>query len=163
LISVTSKRKEGTTFFIYLPALKTTQALEQPDSTVKQLNRAAKILVMDDEPMVLEVASSMIKLLGHKVVLASEGEEAVAKYEAAMQSAEPFDAVVLDLTIRGGLGGAEAMQRLQKIHPEVKAVVSSGYAVSDAVTKYRDHGFLAFLNKPYNLEGLRKVLDGVLN
>ncbi len=83
-------------------------------------------------------------------------------YQAAKESGKPFDVVILDLTIRGGMGGVDTVQKLREIDPDVKAVVSSGYSDDDAVSEYQKHGFRAFLKKPYDLEELRTILDTLL-
>lgn len=163
LITVSSVLGEGSTFCLYLPASKKSHQQDQPHPVVSKPPRMGRVLIMDDEPMVLEVASEMIKMLGHQVDLAINGDDAVAKYQVAIELGSPFDAVILDLTVRGGLGGAETVGKLAAIDPEVKAVVSSGYADSAIVANFKDHGFKAFLNKPYSVEGLQGVLQALLN
>lgn len=91
------------------------------------------------------------------------GEEAVEKYEKARQAGKAYDIVILDLTIRGGMGGAEAVRKLREMDDNVKAVVSSGYSDDAVISHYRERGFLAFLKKPYKMEDLRKVLNTLLN
>jgi CheY-like chemotaxis protein len=117
---------------------------------------------MDDEAIVRSVARQLLTALGHEVDLAERGETALEKYRAAREAGRPFDIVILDLTIRGGMGGAETVRRLLEIDPGVKAVVSSGYS-DDAVTAaFREHGFSAFLKKPYRLEDLKAALAALL-
>ena len=117
---------------------------------------------MDDEQIIRNVAGELIRTLGHDVDFAVHGEEAIAKYEQARISGRPFDVVILDLTIRGGMGGAETMQRLSKIDPAVKAVVSSGYSDDSITSNHFEHGFMAFLKKPYNVGDLQGTLDMLL-
>jgi PAS domain S-box-containing protein len=160
-LEVRSEVGTGTTFVIRLPA-----APEAPGERARQRSSPAtlggRILLMDDDEMVRTVAGELLQALGHGVDFAAHGEEALAKFREARESGRPFDAVILDLTIRGGMGGAETLRRLLEIDPAVKAVVSSGYS-DDAVTStYRDHGFRAFLKKPYRLEELRETLDSLL-
>jgi len=117
---------------------------------------------MDDDPMICKVAGAMLKSFGHEVEFAAAGEEAILKYQGAMDSEKPFDIAILDLTIRGGLGGEETVRLLAKIDPDLKAVVSSGYAENDILANFQDYGFSASLNKPYTLSGLQDVLRKVL-
>ncbi len=117
---------------------------------------------MDDEEIVRRVAGHMIAGLGYEVDFAETGEEAVEKYGGAKSGARPFDAVILDLTVRGGMGGKDTLRRLLEIDPSVRAVVSSGYSADDIVAQYRGHGFRAVLSKPYQLEQLGCVLQDVL-
>ena len=162
LINVASSPGQGTAFFFYLPASETSTTLNRVMPESNELPRHGRILVMDDEPMVCQVAGALITMLGYQVDFAVNGEEAVTKYRTAMQSGNPFNAVILDLTVRGGTGGEEAVRQLAAIDPEVKAVVSSGYADNAIVANYRDYGFTAFLNKPYTVDELENVLKTVL-
>lgn len=156
-------RPGETTFFIYLPASVPGQVQAQAKPKQNVLSRQGRILVMDDEPMIRQVAGALLDILGHEAEFAVNGQEALAKYKAAMRAGKPFDAVILDLTIRGGTGGEEAVKMLAAIDPGVKAVVSSGYADSAIVANYRDYGFFSFLSKPYNLDGLSDVLREIFD
>jgi PAS domain S-box-containing protein len=165
LIKVLSSPGAGSTFFIYLPASEPIRTLERPpllEPAPELPARPGRILVMDDEEMIRAVAGAMIKSLGHRVEFAVNGEEAVARYQETLRLGEPFDGVILDLTIRGGFGGEETLQRILALDPGVKAVVSSGYADNPIVANYREYGFSAVLNKPYTLNGLRNVLNELL-
>jgi len=117
---------------------------------------------MDDEELVRKVAYELLTGLGHSVDLAERGEEAAEKYREAKSAGTPFDIVILDLTIRGGMGGAEAMRQLREFDPGVKAIVSSGYSDDAVVANYREHGFAAFLKKPYDLTVLQATLNEML-
>ena len=124
-----------------------------------------RILVMDDEDHIRELAQEMLSTLGQEVDVAAHGEEAVRKYRQAADAGRPFDAVILDYTIRGGMGGAESIKLLREVDPGVKAVVSSGYLDDTTLMNHRRSGFIGFLKKPYDIEELRKTLkelhDGV--
>ena len=121
-----------------------------------------KILVMDDEEMILDVLEQMLTLAGYQPVSAGNGEEALRLFEQARTDGEPFDAVLLDLTVRGGMGGKETMEALLKIDPGIKAIVSSGYVEDPVVKHYRDFGFSAAAAKPYDLRNLERTLADIL-
>jgi len=162
-VEVVSEVGKGSTFTIYLPAAdseRPADVAEKPETI--SCGRTCRILLMDDEEMVRKVAYQLLTGLTHEVELAEHGEEAIDKYRQAKAAGRPFDVVILDLTIRGGMGGAEAMRRLREIDPGVKAIVSSGYSDDDVVANYREHGFAAFLKKPYDLTGLRTTLKELL-
>jgi two-component system, cell cycle sensor histidine kinase and response regulator CckA len=163
LIEVSSEVGKGTTFHVYLPA---TPAPVKNEQQVRQATAAAgrtgKVLVMDDEPFIRDVAGELLALLGHTVEFAVHGGEAIDKYVAARRSGKPFDVVILDLTIRGGMGGAETIQRLLKIDPGVKAIVSSGYSDDANMANFQEQGFKAVLKKPYDADQLQRVLNAVL-
>lgn len=164
LIEVKSEVGKGTTFSIYLPAFAAVEKVEpfQPTDVVLPL-RTGKVLVMDDEPVIRDVARDLIQALGHEVECSAHGEEAINKYRNANQAGKPFDLVILDLTIRGGIGGAETIRRLMEIDPGVNAIASSGYSDDDNVQNHRNQGFKAFLKKPYNVDELQEVLNKTLN
>lgn len=163
MIDVKSEMGKGSTFSIYLPALDTEEQIIHPAPEAVTAIRKGTILVMDDEKMIRDIAGVMIKALGHRVELALNGEEAIDKYREALSSGRRFDIVILDLTIRGSMGGEETMLRLLEIDPDVKAIVSSGYADSSTISEYTKCGFKACLAKPYQVGTLRNMLDGLLN
>jgi CheY-like chemotaxis protein len=118
---------------------------------------------MDDEEMIINMAGRILARLGYESAFARNGSEAVALYEEALNTEQPFDAVVLDLTVRGGMGGEEAMHHLLDIDPQVKVIVSSGYSDSPVMQDYKKYGFSAAAGKPYSLIELSQALDHVLN
>jgi two-component system cell cycle sensor histidine kinase/response regulator CckA len=160
-ILVTSELGKGSLFTIYLPASSAAQELvtEYRAGTASQ---KCRILVMDDDAVVRDVAVALLTELGHEVEIAEHGEAAIEKYRKAMGSGKPFDLVILDLTVRGGMGGSETIQKLQAIHPNVKAIVSSGYSDDTALSSYREQGFRAFMKKPYTMQELKDTLDALL-
>ncbi len=161
VLDVASEGGRGTTFFIYLPAVEA--AKETPAvPPVPAFAGRANILVMDDEELLRNIAGEMIAALGHDVDVAENGEAAIRKYLAAREAGRPFDIVILDLTIRGGMGGAETIQRLAEIDPGVRAIVSSGYSDDAVIADYRQFGFRARMTKPYKLEALRDTLNSLL-
>jgi two-component system cell cycle sensor histidine kinase/response regulator CckA len=121
----------------------------------------SRILVMDDEEIIQDVLSTMLDFLGYEAHVVSDGAEAIDRYSKAMESGEPFAAVIIDLTIPGGMGGKEAVHHLRAIDPNVRVIVSSGYSSDPAVTNYRDHGFSAAISKPFKLEDLKKAVQEV--
>ncbi len=159
-IKVISEVGRGTKFAIYLPAAKGRK--KEPSGKLDVLKGMGKILIMDDEKSVREIAGEMLVHLGYTVEFASDGAEAIEKYTKSSKSGEPFDAVVLDLTIPGGLGGLEAQKNLLEFDPEVKAIVSSGYSNDPVMAKYEEYGFKGVVTKPYNMEELSKTLRRVI-
>ena len=108
------------------------------------------------------MTGEILRSLGHEVECVDRGEAAVAQYRTAMVQGRPFDIVILDLTIRGGMGGAEAIKELLKIDPHVKAVMSSGYYEDASLSKYHKQGFSAILRKPFTVEDLQSTLNKLL-
>ena len=160
-ISVESKLEEGSTFHVYLPA-SDQKIMQQPQEITELLSGTGKILVMDDEAMVREVLGMMLLTLGYEAKFAKDGVEAIEMFSQAQGSAEPFAAVILDLTVPGGMGGKEALERLLKIDPQVKAMVSSGYFDDPIMADFQKHGFVGVIAKPYKVAELGKVLNKVL-
>ena len=160
-ISVASEVGKGTTVDIYLPAARTHTAAARDGGSGASEGKG-RILLMDDERDIREATGEVLGVLGYEVEYAAEGEEAVRKYVEAKRAGEPFAAVIMDLTIRGGLGGKETIARLREIDPGVKAVVSSGYSNDPVMADFREHGFLGVVAKPYLIEELSKVLRRVM-
>jgi two-component system cell cycle sensor histidine kinase/response regulator CckA len=158
-ISIESKVGIGSTFYVYLPASRGTKAA--PKTTEKVLPVAGgRILLMDDEASLREVAGRMLNHIGYEdVAVASDGEEAIKLYREALKSGKPFDVVILDLTIPGGMGGKETIQKLREINPQIKAVVSSGYSDSSLMSEYQNYGFKGILAKPYTMEQMSQTLQ----
>jgi two-component system, cell cycle sensor histidine kinase and response regulator CckA len=161
-ISVDSRLQKGTTFCLHLPACHRMHADsgDTPDTTT--LPRIGRVLVMDDEAGIREALGTMLTRMGHAVELLADGENAVGAYARAIENGLPFDAVILDLTVRGGMGGQEAIQALLKIDPTVKAIVMSGYADDPVLRDPARHGFKGKLAKPFNRETLGKTLAKVM-
>ncbi len=112
--------------------------------------------------MIRELTGEILWHLGYEVEFARDGDEAVALYQKALNTAKPFDAVILDLTVRGGMGGKEAIQQLIDIDPDVKGIVSSGYSDDPGMTNFKKYGFSGVVAKPYTLEELGEKLSQVL-
>jgi PAS domain S-box-containing protein len=162
-VAVESKLGCGTTFHVSLPGLLTAAVADTPDwITVPQQGCRGRILVMDDEPAVRTVAVNMLKYLGHDVVVAESGNAAIEHYRHALRRGQPFDAVMLDLVVPGGMGGRETIDALTELDPAVNAIVVSGYAQDSTLTEYRDYGFKAVIAKPYTLQELSTALNTVI-
>jgi CheY-like chemotaxis protein len=115
---------------------------------------------MDDEEVVKDIAGRMLEHLGYKdIVFTRDGNEAIKLFGEAIETGNPFSVVILDLTIPGGMGGAETIKKLRKIDPGIKAIVSSGYSDNRIMARYKDSGFQAVVAKPYTLEQLGKALN----
>jgi two-component system cell cycle sensor histidine kinase/response regulator CckA len=161
VLEVKSQIGEGSVFSIYLPAGEPIAASAHPPLS-PVAGRKGDILVMDDEEVVRLVAAEMLSSLGHEATCVETGEDAVEKFRQADESGHPFDVVILDLTVKGGMGGEQAAAKLREIDPQVRIIVSSGYSDSPVVSDYRSHGFAAFLNKPYMIEDLSEKLNALL-
>jgi PAS domain S-box-containing protein len=161
LLHAQSDIGKGTTLSIYLPASRAHREA-QNSPAISAAARMGRILIMDDEEMIRAVVGELLTSIGHEVAFAEKGETALEMYRAARDAERPFDVVILDLTIRGGLGGMETLRKLLEINPDIKAVVSSGYSDDAALSNYREQGFRAFLKKPYNLEELQSTLNSLL-
>jgi PAS domain S-box-containing protein len=159
-ITVQSELGKGTTFHIYLPASDGRVAPEARNE--KAIPGTGRVLVMDDETDMRETTGTMLERLGYAVDYASEGGEAVDKYRAAQEEGAPFDAVIMDLSIPGGMGGAETVRKMLEINPNVKAVVSSGYSHDPVVADFRAYGFCDVIVKPYRIRDLSEVMARVI-
>jgi two-component system cell cycle sensor histidine kinase/response regulator CckA len=126
-ITVNSRPGQGTTFHLWLPVAEGVLPTGKPAET-QPLSGHGRILLMDDDILVREVVGKMLRKLGYEPVLAQEGEEALALYAQGQNTGDPFVAVILDLTIPGGMGGVEAIEHLLAHDPQARGLVSSGYA-----------------------------------
>jgi len=160
-ITVESKLGVGTTFHIYLPACRKLPR-ERKTSVATIPPKPGKILVMDDEEGVRKLVGLLLRRMGHQVELVEDGQRAIEVYGDAKRQGCPFDVVILDLTVRAGLGGQEAMQALLKVDPKVKAIVTSGYANDPVVLEPERYGFADVLEKPFVGDSLREVLAQVM-
>ena len=118
-----------------------------------------RILLMDDEQIILDVTLEVLRFLGYDVVFARDGAAAVELYKKATADGQPFDLVILDLTIPDGMSGREAMERLREFDPAVKAVVSSGYSNDPVMQDYTSYGFSGKLTKPYRITEIKRILE----
>jgi PAS domain S-box-containing protein len=155
----------GSAFSVYLPASEDPlpeTAEYRAQASCQATTGERSILLMDDEEQVREATSEVLKELGYRVDAVNEGALAVQKYAAARKSGRPYDAVILDLTVAGGMGGKEAILRLLEMDPDVKALCASGYANDPIMADYESYGFKGILTKPYRGEELAEKLHRVL-
>ncbi|MEI8233718.1 MAG: PAS domain S-box protein [Verrucomicrobiota bacterium] len=160
-LGVESPPGQGATFHFYLPA---SEKVVEPEvkHVVPRTVRHGKILVLDDEEVICELVSYTLTSAGYTVVPAPNAETTLRLYKEALDAGQPFDLVIMDLTIPGGMGGREAIQELRKIDPKVKAVVSSGYAMDAIMTQCRDYGFCGAIPKPFDLAQLEACVQEAL-
>jgi two-component system cell cycle sensor histidine kinase/response regulator CckA len=166
-LTVNSDVGVGTTFSFYLPAaaligIEKFKRQAQPQAQPEAENQRKRILVMEDEGIVRGIIRELLNHLGYSCALAWNGDEAIRLYTQALESGQPFQAVLLDLIIQGGMGGAETLLELQKIDPEVKAIVTSGYSNDPILADYESYGFKAALAKPFDIKQLLKALQSVM-
>ncbi len=157
-ITVESEMGHGAAFSLYLPASQQTPLDFDAEQETLRCGQGT-ILVMDDEEFVRDVVGDMLLFLGYSVAFAADGAEALKKYKKRLSVGKPFDAVIMDLTIPGGMGGQEAIKRLLEMDPDAKAFVSSGYSQDPVMANFADHGFAGVITKPFEIEKLGKVLD----
>jgi PAS domain S-box-containing protein len=160
-IAVDSTPGVGTTFYIYLKASK-----KRADPPVRDMEKPirgkGKVLVMDDEEILANTTCEILTSLGYDVESAANGKEAVEKYRMASSSGKPFDVVILDLTVPGGMGGEETIKKLLTIDPNVKAIVSSGYSNDPIMSKFIEYGFSGIVPKPFQIHELSKIVNKVI-
>lgn len=160
-IQVESQIGEGAAFHIYLPVAGWSLR-EHGKMSDETLRGRGRILVMDDEDIILNCTYDLLKYLGYDVELARDGAEAVELYREAMGLSRPFDAVIMDLTVPGGVGGVEAMQKLREMDPRVNAIVSSGYSNDPIMSQYQEYGFRGVITKPYKMEQVGELLKTII-
>ncbi len=153
-ISVDSMLGAGTTFSLFLPASKKQQM--DIEGEVEEQNRPlrtkARIMVMDDDVMIRDIAREMLESLGHEVIDVCDGEEALSTFIMQREGGKAVDLTVMDLTIPGGMGGKEAVKKMLEIDKDAKVIVSSGYSNDPVMANFQQYGFVAAISKPYLLK-----------
>ena len=160
-INVQSTIDRGTVFSIYLPSIGETigPAKKKESSQTVSTQGEGRVLVMDDEAMVLDVAADILTHLGNEVTICNNGVDAVSIYEESLASGKTFKAVFMDLTIPGGMGGKQAAQQILQLHPEANLIVSSGYSNDPVISNYKQYGFRAAITKPYTFLEFENILN----
>jgi PAS domain S-box-containing protein len=164
-IAVESEVRVGTTFTLYLPAHEKDIKELEPIPTPKPAKPAihtGRILLMDDEEMIRNLSRQMLSRFGYDAVLAKDGGEAIELYKKAIDSGNPFEVVILDLTVKGGMGGKDAVKKILEIDSQAKTIVSSGYSNDPVMTNHRGYGFIGALPKPYTMKDLSDALDKII-
>ncbi|MDX9788579.1 MAG: ATP-binding protein [Desulfobacterales bacterium] len=160
-VVISSERGAGTTVTMCFPAKEA--CLETPPAPRAEHSGAKKrILVMEDEAILATLAGNMLSHLGYEPTIVTNGKETCQWYRKAIEEGAPYDAVILDLTIKGGAGAEKALQQLKEIDPGVRAIVSSGHVNAPVILEYSRYGFNARIVKPYTLVQLRETIAAVL-
>ncbi len=161
-ILLESQNPLGTTFHVYLPISEKPVPKEASPETAVENGAGESILVLDDEKMIRDLSEQMLTHLGYQVACAKDGDEAVEMFKIAKKSGNPFDVVILDLTINGGQGGLETLNKLIAFDPAVKAIVSSGYINDPVLLQYKAHGFSGRITKPYSMAEVQRIVAEVV-
>ncbi len=160
-LTVDSRLGGGTTFTIFLPA--SDKPLKPAaENQYLPFKGSGSVLVMDDEDFIRDLAQRMLAAMGYRAVVVPDGQSALDRYRQAQNEGDPFDMVILDLTVPGGMGGEETLQHLRELDPEVRAIVSSGYANDPIMAHYQEYGFCGAVKKPYLLKDIHHTLTEVL-
>jgi PAS domain S-box-containing protein len=160
-VSIHSNDEGGTAVCLYLPVVVRKEVLTKkpvPEFAPKVDKRVKKVLIMDDEEIVRDVVCEMLQREGHKCWQAKDGQEAIDRYESELESGKPFDIVVMDLTIPGGMGGVKAVKALLRIDSNAKVVVASGYSTDPVMDNYHEYGFCAAIGKPFSKKNLLDII-----
>jgi len=160
-VAVESTVGSGTTFRIFLPACDLDAVVKEEDPAPPKVS-GGRILIMDDEPDIREIYQDILEFLEFQCVATENGEQAVEIFEETRRLGNPFSAVVLDLTVPGGMGGRETVQHLRRIDPEVPVIAASGYSSDPVIADFQRYGFSAALSKPFGIDALLKVLKEIL-
>ncbi len=174
-IKAMSEPAKGAVFILYLPAFQERHNAEESenaedtecvdDLSVEEHTAAEKsvrILIMDDDEAIRMVVAEMLEAIGFLSESAVNGEQTVEMYRMAMDRGEPFDLIIMDLTIKGGMGGKKAVHEILMIDPDASVIISSGYAGDPVMANYAEYGFKGIITKPYTIGNLKTVLEQIL-
>lgn len=160
ILHLENSSPEGSTFTFYLPATDRDLTASEPQASERVFNfNHQKVLIMDDEAAIRDLTSQLLGTLGYEVTAVPDGLEAVKVYERALRRGENFQAVILDATIRGGMGGLATMERLRSVDPNVNAIICSGYSDEAALSQFLTYGFRSALPKPFTRRELADALQ----
>ena len=161
-ISVTSELGQGSTFAVYLPATMSNNVPRRESDRDRVKTGQGRILVSDDEFEVLKLYQRALRLLGYDMTGVKNGQEAIEVYHQAVEEGAPFDVVILDLVVPGGMGGVKTIEKLKELDPEVKGIVASGYSNEPVIADYQDYGFIGCLRKPFQIKELSDALQSAI-
>ncbi|MCI0471247.1 MAG: response regulator, partial [Candidatus Aminicenantes bacterium] len=156
-IRVESELGRGSTFYVYLPAVGKKASKKKIDAEILPKG-TGKILLMDDEEIILDATSDILQELGYTVEAVKDGSQAIKRYKQALLAGAPFDAIIMDLVVPGSKGGVETIREILKIDPEARAVVSSGYSTDPVMANFREYGFSGAVSKPYKIKDMHAAL-----
>jgi CheY-like chemotaxis protein len=162
IMTAESELKKGSTFRIYLPASKRAVKGGKKLTVTDSGQAGGKVLIMDDEEIIRKMLTNMLGMAGYTVEVSADGVEALEKYQQAREAGDPFNAVIMDLTVPGGMGGKEAVKKILEIDPKAVVIVSSGYATDPIMSDFKKYGFKAVIAKPYSVRQLRESLSSLL-
>ncbi len=160
-IRVNSQLRSGTTVYIYFPASNKKVEKIQKDININSVEKG-RFLVLDDEKTILKIIDKMLSRIGFQSDGVDNGTELIQKYKEALENNDPYDGVILDLTIPGGFGGKDVISSLLEIDPNVQAIVSSGYSNDPIMSDYKKYGFCEILEKPYSIIKLAECLGRIM-
>jgi CheY-like chemotaxis protein len=160
-LAVESTQGVGSTFYVYIPASPEALVAAKDTHAVRSVG-GGHILIMEDEETIRDVTGEMLSHFGYEVEFAKDGLEAIALYQRAREAGKPFDVIIMDLTIPGGMGGKEAVKRILEIDARARAVVASGYANDPIIADFRHYGFCERIAKPYKSEELHALLQQIM-
>ena len=161
-IRAESEIGKGSSFMVYLPATDRKVKKKKEEKAIPA-GLKGRILLMDDEEIIRETASEALKEIGYQTDLALNGEEAVKLYQKASENDKPYDLVIMDLTIPGGMGGKETIKILTEYDPDVKAVVSSGYSNDPIMANFKAYGFCGVITKPYSVDEMAQTIHKIIS
>jgi CheY-like chemotaxis protein len=165
-IEIESRPNIGTTVTLAFPAQEDSgnlMAERKSDTKLGIPEKALKILVMDDEQGIRDLLSRMFNRMGHQCRVTDDGDSAVRAYRDSMGTADAFDVVMLDLTVKGGKGGREAVAEILEYDPKAVCIASSGYSEDPVLSDFSEFGFSGVLKKPYGVRALKEALEGAIN
>ncbi|MEM7384989.1 MAG: ATP-binding protein [Verrucomicrobiota bacterium] len=167
-VTVTSTPGNGTEFTVYLPSTGSVGENsggdpEKPQTRPRDPNRPGRIMIIDDEKSIRDLATNTLSMMGCEIESFASSSQGVQRFLQAVNDGNPFDLVIMDLTIPGDLSGQQAMQQILKIVPEARGIASSGYSDGSMMAHYREYGFEAALSKPYSITDLQKVVSSMLS